>query len=201
MGVAERREREKVAVRQAILTAAREIFASEGYESVSMRRIAEQIEYSPATIYLYFKDKRDLIHEVCEESFRLLTRKIEKATGKQGDPVERLKKGLRAYIEFGIQHPNHYRTTFMTPREPIEGEKMEDSEGMRAFQILVNAVTECVRAGRFRETDVMAISQTLWGVVHGVTSLQITHCQCFPWVEQSRLIELTVDGSVRGFER
>src|SRR5579883_2441830 len=107
MGVAKRKQREKLALRQEILTAARHLFAKEGYESVSMRRIAEKIEYSPTTIYLHFKDKDDLIQQLCEESFALLTRRIQKAVGTGGDPVERLKKGLRAYVEFGIQHPNH----------------------------------------------------------------------------------------------
>jgi AcrR family transcriptional regulator len=202
MGVAERKQREKLALRQEILTAARHLFAKEGYESVSMRRIAEKIEYSPTTIYLHFKDKDDLIQQLCEESFALLTRRIQKAVGTGGDPVERLKKGLRAYVEFGIQHPNHYRTTFMTPHEPPDGEKnMQESEGMRAFQFLAQSVTECVKAGRFRETDVMAISQALWSVVHGVTSLQITHYRCFPWVEQNRLIDLTLDAAIGGFAR
>jgi AcrR family transcriptional regulator len=199
MSVMDRRQREKLALRQEILTAARQLFAKEGYESVSMRRIAEKIEYSPTTIYLYFRDKHELIHELCEESFALLTKKIEKAVAADGDAIERLQKGLRAYVDFGIQHPNHYRTTFMTPREEQDKDKsIEDSEGMRAFQILVTAVTECVRNGLFRETDVMAVSQSLWLVVHGITSLQITHRDCFPWVEKNRLIDLTIDTAVRG---
>jgi len=199
MSVADRRKREKLALRQEILTAARQLFAKEGYESVSMRRIAQKIEYSPTTIYLYFKDKRELIFELCEETFALLTKKIEKAVGHDGDPVERLKRGLRAYVDFGIQHPNHYRTTFLTPWDEEDWHKnIEDTQGMRAFQILVGAVTECVRSGAFANPDVVAISQALWGIVHGVTALQITHCD-FPWIEPNRLIDFTIDSAVRGF--
>ena len=62
MGVKERREREKESLRQDILDVAREMFATEGYESVSMRKIADKIEYSPTTIYLYFKDKNELFY-------------------------------------------------------------------------------------------------------------------------------------------
>jgi AcrR family transcriptional regulator len=202
MSVADRRQREKVALRQEILAAARDMFAKEGYESVSMRRLAEKIEYSPTTIYLYFKDKHELIHQLCEESFAMLTKRLEKAVGTRGEPVERLKRGLRAYVDFGIEHPNHYRTTFMTPREgPGEEKKIEDSQGMRAFEILVHGVMECVKAGLFRETDVMAVSQALWLTVHGITSLQITHGECFPWIEQNRLIDLTIDTAIRGLLR
>src|SRR5208283_4116639 len=108
MGLTERRERQKLALRQEILTAARELFAKEGYENVSMRRIAEKIEYSPTTIYLYFRDKDELLHEMCAETFALLTRKLNKILGAEGDPVEKLRMGLKAYVEFGLKHPNHY---------------------------------------------------------------------------------------------
>ena len=201
MSVADRRQREKLALRQVILSAARELFAKEGYESVSMRKIAEKIEYSPTTIYLYFQDKHDLIHEICEGTFALLTKKVVKALVSSSDPVERLKAGLRAYVDFGIGHPNHYRVTFMTPHEHIQEKELEESEGGKAFQCLVQGVAACVEAGRFRETDVAAVSQALWSVIHGVTSLQVSHKDCFPWVEQNRLIDLTIDCAVRGLLR
>ncbi len=72
MGVTERRERERVEIRQKILDAARELFATEGYERVTMRRIAEAIEYSPTTIYHHFEDKDDLVNALCEKAFSAL---------------------------------------------------------------------------------------------------------------------------------
>jgi AcrR family transcriptional regulator len=201
MSVADRRQREKLALRQEILAAARQLFAKEGYESVSMRRIAQKIEYSPTTIYLYFRDKQELIHELCEETFSLLTKKIEKALSAGGDPVEMLKRGLRAYVEFGIQHPNHYQTTFLTRHDGDHEKVLEESAGARAFQCLIEGVTRCVEAGRFREVDVMGVGQALWSMVHGVTALQITHCNGFPWIDRDRLIDLTIDTAVRGLLR
>jgi AcrR family transcriptional regulator len=200
MSVADRRQREKLALRQEILAAARQLFAKEGYESVSMRRIAQKIEYSPTTIYLYFRNKDELIRELCEETFSLLTKKIEKAVSAGGDPVETVKRGLRAYVEFGIQHPNHYLTTFLTPHENVDQEQ-EILPGRKAFASLVRGIGECVKAGRFRETDVNAIGQALWSMVHGLTALQITHRCCFPWIEQERLITLTIDTAVGGLLR
>lgn len=197
MGVTERRKREKVALRQEILDAARELFAKEGYESVSMRRIAEKIEYSPTTIYLYFDDKRELIGEICHQTFALLSKKLEKVAAAQGDPVEKLKAGLAAYVEFGTKHADQYRITFMTPYE-AEGKDITATQGWQTFQCLVKAVTACVEAGRFRETDVMAVSQALWAVIHGLTSVHITHGACFPWVDRNRLVNLTIDSAVRG---
>ncbi|SPE35292.1 Transcriptional regulator, TetR family [Candidatus Sulfopaludibacter sp. SbA6] len=198
MGVTERRRREKVALRQEILDAARELFAKEGYESVSMRRIAEKIEYSPTTIYLYFQDKRELIEEICNQTFALLSKKLEKVAAGRGDPLEKLKAGLLAYVDFGTKHPDQYRLTFMTPYEPSEGKDITTGQGWQTFQHLVKAVTLCVEAGRFRETDAMAVSQALWTVVHGLTSVHITHGQCFPWVDRNRLVNLAIDSTVGG---
>lgn len=204
MSVADRREREKKALRQEILTAARDLFVTEGYEGISMRRIAEKIEYSPTTIYLYFRDKDELLEEMCNETFALLSKKIAKIYAAEGDPVEMLRTGLKAYIQFGLKHPNHYRATFLMPKSKSDGSKchqdFEGSVGAQTFNQLVQGVAACVTAGRFREADVMLISQSLWMVVHGVTSLLITCAEGFPWVDREALIDSTVDGALRGWQ-
>jgi AcrR family transcriptional regulator len=199
MGVAERRERQKQALRREILAAARELFVKEGYENVSMRRIAEKIEYSPTTIYLYFRDKEELLHEMCEETFALLTKKLKKIFAADMDPVEKVREGMKAYVEFGLKHPNHYYTTFMRPADKVHEEwEFGGSMGQEAFQTLVEGVTLCVEAARFQEKDVLAISQSIWMVIHGITSLLITFSEKFPWVERGRLIDLTIDNALRG---
>src|ERR1035441_221066 len=86
MGVVERKTRERKALREEILDAARQIFVTEGYDGVSMRRVAEKIEYSPTTIYLYFKDKSDLMYEICQETFAKLRRSLEAIQQEGGDP-------------------------------------------------------------------------------------------------------------------
>src|SRR2546423_841925 len=120
---------------QVIMDAARELFVEEGFENVSMRRIAEKIEYSPTTIYLYFEDKLSLLYAICQETFAKLAKRLEAHGRESADPVETLKKGCRAYIEFGLKHPNHYKLTFITlPQHPkVPGWKMEDSMGMKAY--------------------------------------------------------------------
>src|SRR5262249_13645561 len=120
MGVKERREREKKMLRQEILDAAREPFSKEGYQKVSMRKVAEKIEYSPTTIYLYFESKADLLFFICEETFAKLLKKLESLKEGCDDPLECLKKGMRAYIEFGLRHPNHYKVTFISHPEHHE---------------------------------------------------------------------------------
>src|SRR5262245_58426818 len=202
MGSKQRREREKEALRQDILDAARELFVHEGYENVSMRRVAEKIEYSPTTIYLYFEDKAALLFAICEETFAKLAKKMEAIIKEHDDPLKSLKEGCRAYVEFGLKNPNHYRVTFMLHsglRLGAEQYLKEGSMGMRAYGCLRSAVDACVQGGKFRETDVEAISQALWATGHGVTSLLITK-PGFPWVNKKKLIDLMLDTMIDGLK-
>jgi AcrR family transcriptional regulator len=200
MGVKERRARQKKFLRQEILDAASELFVRNGYENVSMRRIAGKIEYSPTTIYIYFKDKAELLEQVCKETFARLVQRLSKIMEQPGDPVEQLKRGLLAYIEFGLQNPHHYRATFMMPM-PVGFDKAKyhdkDSPGMQAFSFLIRGVTECIKAGKMPATNVELASQTLWAGVHGITSLLITH-PTFPWVGREKVMHSMVDTLVAG---
>jgi len=201
LGVKERKARQKKFLRQEILDAASELFVKEGYENVSMRRIADKIEYSPTTIYLYFKDKAELLEQVCQETFARLRQVLVRIEELPGDPIERLKRGLVAYVKFGLENPHHYRATFMMPiPEGFDEEKYAnpDSPGMQAFDFLRRRVYDCMAVGRFRKLDPELVSQTLWAGVHGVTSLLIIHCKGFPWVGTDQLIHSMVDTLVAG---
>ena len=106
MGVEERRAREKQDLRQEILDAARELFVREGYEAVSMRKIADSIEYSPTTIYLYFRDKTELFDCLSEQAFGKLLNKLQSIGGREcGSSLDALRRGLCAYAEFGLENP------------------------------------------------------------------------------------------------
>lgn len=185
MGSVARREREKLATRELILDAARELFARDGYEAVTMRRIAEQIEYSPTAIYLHFADKDALIHELCVADFLALAAEFQ-PIALEPDPIERIKRIGRTYIEFALAHPDHYRLMFMTPRPQDEGEMDDGRKGdpaKDAYAFLRIAVVEALAQGRFREdlTDPDLICQTLWAGVHGVAALHIA-LSCDTWV-------------------
>ena len=200
MGVKERKARQKRFLRQEILDAAGELFVREGFENVSMRRIADKIEYSPTTIYLYFKDKAELLESVCRETFGRLIQRLTKLMDQPADPVERLKRGLHAYIEFGLENPHHYRATFMMPiPEGIDLKKHvgPDSPGMQAFDFMRRCVYDCVSTEKLRVRDAELASQVLWAGIHGITSLLITH-EHFPWVGREKIIRATVDTLVEG---
>jgi AcrR family transcriptional regulator len=208
MGVKERREREKSETRDKILDAARELFVTEGYEGVSMRRVAEKIEYSPTAIYVYFADKNELFHELCRQDFARLQEVMQSAE-MPADPVERLRQIGRSYIQFGMRFPNHYVFMFMTPHLPQEPDE-EDREIMGnpeedAYAMLKWAVQEAINARCFRDEvqDAELVSQSLWASVHGVISLNIAKGKD-PWVEWRPLedrSEMMLDITLRGLLR
>lgn len=205
MGVKERIEREKLETREKIIEAARELFVEKGYEGVSMRQIANKIEYTPTTIYGHFQDKEQLFLEICHQDFAKLAASFLKVA-KIADPIERLRKIGQAYVEFGLENPNHYRTMFMTQRPPVpeemnrlmgKGNPEED-----AYEFLRGIVTEAMQAGAFREElkDVDLIAQTVWAGVHGVISLQIAKCNdnWVPWRSLKRRSELMIESQLNG---
>jgi len=208
MGVKERRAREKSETRDKILDAARELFVTEGYEGVSMRRVAEKIEYSPTAIYVHFADKQELFHELCQQDYARLA-EVFQSSAMSSDPIERLRQIGSTYTEFGVRYPNHYKFMFMTPHPPHEPDD-EDREIMGnpevdAYAFLKWAVQQAIDAGRLREElqDAELISQTLWASVHGVISLNIAKCSD-PWVDWRPLqarAEMMLDVTLRGLVR
>src|SRR6266540_3302407 len=119
MGVHERRARQKESVREEILDAARTLFVKEGYEHASIRKIADKIEYSPGTIYLYFRDKAEILDQICQETFAKLAQKQQAINKDASDPLECLRRGLRTYVHFGIENPNHYILTFVQAKQKL----------------------------------------------------------------------------------
>jgi AcrR family transcriptional regulator len=205
MGVQERRERERSETRDKILDAARELFVTQGYDGVSMRRVAEKIEYSPTAIYVHFANKEELFLELCHSDFHRLAESFVKLA-QIPDPVEKLRQIGRAYIEFGLKNPNHYRMMFMTahPQLPQGAEECmgKGNPEEDAYEFLRVTVDEAMRSGAFRDdlTDADMIAQTLWAASHGVVSLQIAKCDdnWVPWCPVEKRTDVMLDGMLSG---
>ena len=208
MGVKERRQREKSETRDKILDAARELFLTEGYEGVSMRKVAEKIEYSPTAIYLHFADKQELFRELCQQQFARLAEGFQTAA-MSADPLERIKQIGQTYIDFGARYPNHYRFMFMA-EQPVDCEEEADqvikgNPEVDAYAFLKMSVQQVIDGGYLRPelNDAELVSQTLWAAVHGVISLQIAK-STEPWVNWRPLQEraaLMLDATLRGMLR
>jgi len=199
MGSKERIERQKLMLRQEILDAAMEMFAKEGYTSVSMRKIAHKIEYSPTIIYHYFKDKAHLLSCICDDTFAELIKNFESLGPDSGDPLTRLKMGLRVYVDFGLKHPNHYQVAFMACCSETSRYNFEGSVHEEAFNFIRDVVKDCVKQNKFRKLDIETTSQALWASAHGLTSLLIVD-KDFPWVKQDKLINYLIDLLIKGMK-
>jgi AcrR family transcriptional regulator len=202
MGVAERKARGKEVLRQSILNAAVELIVEHGFENLSIRKIAEKIEYAPSTIYLYFRDKYEIVATICEDMFDRLHAELVLITAQYPDPLQGLRQGLRCYIDFGLTHRSHYLVTFCTPvpELPENHPTKKIEAGMRCFDVLRDTVRQSIGTGRIRPLNVDLLSQSIWTSIHGVTALLITcgHDPHFPWVAPEALIEHTLDVVLRG---
>jgi AcrR family transcriptional regulator len=189
-----RRAKYKAEVQAEILGAAREIFVHEGYENFSMRALAERIGYSTAATYKHFKSKGEIFEHLADQSFAALMAASERVKSIAAeDPVDRLKRGMWAYVNFGLQNPDHYRIAFLlhqlgTTRAP---------KPTAAYAGLKSRVQSCIDTGRFRSEDTDLMAQSLWAAAHGITSLLIQK-PAFPWVARRRLITQVIDSAVEG---
>jgi len=208
VGVKDRRERERAEVREKILDAAREMFTTDGVDAVTMRAIAERIEYSAPVIYSHFADKHALIQELCHRDLRALAQAFGRI-GRIDDPIERLRRIGEAYVDFALEHPEQFRFMFMTPK-PAEATRMAH-EAMKAnpeedaYSFLRNTVAEGIAAGRFRPQfkDVEELSQVAWGSVHGVVALHIAKCndRWIDWRDARQTARQLADATLVGMLR
>jgi AcrR family transcriptional regulator len=201
MGSAERRERERQALRGKILDAARELILAEGIEAVTLRRIAERIEYSPTAIYLHFKDKDDLVRELCQGDFLRLADQFAELAAIE-DPIERLRETGRAYSHFALKHPAHYRLMFMTPILHEPRTELKGNPEFDAYAFVLALCREAIEKKLLRQDlkDAELVAQVVWAGVHGVVSLEIARGQD-PWVKwrpARKRVDLMIDALMLG---
>jgi AcrR family transcriptional regulator len=171
MGIVARKEREKEEMRRLILDAALRLFREKGYDGVNMRSIAEAIEYSPATLYLYYKDKNEIFFALQTEA-AIVKRDHLTPSMSIEDPWERLIDFGRRYIDFGLKHQDLYDLLFIT-RAPME--HLENQEcwwlGLSMHSFFTDTVQACVDKRYFKSTDTETIAYTLWCHAHGMVAL------------------------------
>lgn len=167
------------AQRERILAAARELFASVGYEAVSMRKIASLIGQSPTTIYLYFRDKRELVTCIAEEFFALLVAALEREVAAGGTPQEALERGLRCYIRVALEHPSHYRAAFLTALPQQECSQIEQGTMSQTAQGFLVGALACVLPPGTPPDRVAAAANACWAALHGLVLVLIAAPNAF----------------------
>ncbi len=191
MGISDRKEREREEMRRRILDSAKKLFLDLGYEKTSIRGIAEDIEYSPATIYLYFKDKNELLFALHQEAFVEFAKTFEKVAP-FADPFERLVALGQEYLTFAFSNPELYELMFLltAPMETLEIREDVWEDGKNVYTALEALVAECQSAGHFKGADISELSMMIWATVHGLVTIHLRkRCTMFDENERDPRIQ------------
>jgi AcrR family transcriptional regulator len=150
------------------------LFVEEGFSKVSVRKIAERIQYSPTTLYLYFKDKNEILFHCCESGFeKMLAQNI--ALTLISDPIERLHQMGVNYLNFGLENPEYYDLMFIqdAPMSALHDMGAGWSSGDQSLEALKMIVQEAMEKGQLVSAKVETVAMAVWGMVHGLVSLAI----------------------------
>jgi AcrR family transcriptional regulator len=202
MGIRERQDRERLAVRQAILDAARDLFVAEGYRNVSIRKIAERIEYSPAAIYSYFPSKDDIFFALAEEGFRRLDMKVRNVPA-QSDPLEQMRAGWWAYYEFSKEQREFFELMFVDRSVPQITEKWTGLAFVhQMLEHAASRIQRCVDAGILPPaTNAEVAMHLIWGALTGPAVIG-SGCRLAPGEDPDALardvLELVIAGLKAG---
>jgi AcrR family transcriptional regulator len=168
------REKRQQKTRQSILTAARQIISEQGPEQLSMRALAERIDYSPAGLYEYFSSKEDILHAVCLDGHQQLTAAI-RAVDAALPPAEYLIRIGLAYVRFAVSNPQTYLLMFTNaPSGDVVSGLLDE---VSSYPILRQAIRDGLDQGIFKTRagfGLQEIAYAAWGIVHGLAMLRIT---------------------------
>jgi AcrR family transcriptional regulator len=184
MGITERKERQKAELREQILAVARRIIRDDGFAALTMRKIAEAIEYSPATIYLHFAGRDEIALALVRDGFAKLVAHMAPAL-REDDPLQRIDAIGRAYLDFAQREPETYRLIFMEDERfasPImlALKASDDDTGDAAFGLLLDTVRELIDRGIYRPLNPRAVAALLWSSLHGIAALKLS-CSAYPF--------------------
>ncbi len=190
-------------MRAEILEAAEKLLIEAGNEeAVSIRALAETVGCTPPAIYMHFEDKDQLFFAVCSLRFEEFDRFVHAEGDAIEDPLQSLRARGKAYIRFGLEHPEHYKLLMMVPKTKLASELGPEAPGMTAFVHLVEAVQRCIDAGSISEEHgATQIALALWSACHGITALLITFTNFGHFVDSgdvNDVIELLLDVQLEG---
>jgi AcrR family transcriptional regulator len=189
----------RTSLRDRIRDTARELFAREGYESVSMRRIGAEVGCSPMAIYRHYENKEELLLSICEETFARMIRLLDKEREKPGTRLQQLRRCVHAVVEFHLRHPNHYKVTFMTEMPPGPVAERKVAIGQHVMDRLRSGVRECAEE-KGLEIDVEMAAQVIRVAIHGLAAQLITTGRCYPWKDPERMKREVITAVTRQLE-
>ncbi|HCX68734.1 TetR/AcrR family transcriptional regulator [Parvibaculum sp.] len=193
--------------RRQIVVAAKTLFSEEGVDHVSMRKIAREVGITQAAIYQHFENRDAILFAIIEDFFADLLEVLATAVARETQPLLSLRSAMRAYVDYGLAHPEAYRLVFMTPISGLvragvgvprtEEAKLKPSKGTLAFDVLDSAVRKVMECGMVRHDNADLLAEAIWAAGHGLVSLLITHNE-FPWTDPDKVIDIQIDLLFRG---
>jgi AcrR family transcriptional regulator len=174
----DRRAKRKLLLRQKILDAAREILLSQGFAAFTMRRVADAIDYAPATIYLHFQSREQIAQELCFAGLGRLYERLRAVT--VAEPAARLAGFARAYLEYAQNDPETYRLIFMADPQLTKAvftHPSAEESGAASLGLIVNAFTELRAGSRKQIPKPVELAELLWAGLHGLASLRLACSQ------------------------
>lgn len=193
MGIVERRQRHKDEVKKDIICAAWQMVKTDGWQSLSIRKIADAIEYSVPVIYDHFENKEAILIEFGRTGFQLLTERILEAKSQYTDPADQIKAIADAYWDFALDNTEHYQLMF-----GIGMACCESSECLPEQVKFAEAVTESIQSMIDRSGKDMSAClkyHTFWSVMHGLISIKINGNS----VVDMELNKMVLDDAITGF--
>lgn len=162
--------------RHDILETASALFSEHGYETVTLRAIAEKLGYAHAALYRYFPDKASLLAEICQQTFDRMLAEVDRLQNKYSDPEQTLLEVSRGFVKFCLNHPHHFRVVFLGPetRHGVRAGQYIDTIGRKLFDRLVQIFLACSEAIGLDAGSRLLDAQTWWVSLFGTTQVLIT---------------------------
>lgn len=206
MAISPRAVRKREELQHRILAEARDIVVTEGFQALSMRKLAERADCALGTLYLYFKNRDDIARHLWTEGFSQLVEAMSPSAA-IADPSDRMRSIANAYIEFGLNHSATYRLLFMEDPKFSDGTTYTQGfpegtvdPGTQALGLLLGLVSDLKAAGLVPESaNDFQLTETFWTGLHGIISLRIT-CSLFLQTEPKQLAAGLVDSLLRGWK-
>lgn len=182
-----------------ILQAAERIFVAEGYQGATIRKIADEVGVSSTALYMHFRDKDEILLEICERAIELLLKINTEISARPIDAVSRVRLMLDAYMDFALGNPNAYQLVFCGPAGALAEDKQEQTRelGDRCYDKFIGVVREIGASGRLRTGTVDSAAQTLWTACHGLVALLLIR-PSFEWAPTPELKTVMLDGLLYG---
>lgn len=185
--------------RAEILEAAERIFVAQGYEAATIRKIADEVGVSSTALYMHFRDKDQILLEICTGAMEELLAGNRQVSAMPIDAVARVRLMLEGYIRFALSHPNAYRLVFCGGPEvdSIRRQHQTMQLGNECLERFASVVREIAAEGRLRTGDPEAVHQVLWSACHGLVTLMLTKPD-FEWKPAEELTRVMLDGLLHG---